>query len=259
MEEKTIDLRILWRVLKQHMVPIISVTIVTAMIGFVLAYFIIPKQYTSESLMYVENSANKNEDSSININDINVAQKLVNTCQILFTSNYMLNELSDSIGNAYTTGELSKMIKISSVNSTEILKISIISESPENSYKISKKFVELSQKEFMRVIKSGSIEVVSNPTTPVSHTYPSTTQFTLIGMLIGLAVSYIVCLIIEILDIRVKPDDDLAQLYGVPVFAEIMDFLSSDKSKYKYSKYSHYSNDKTGDKDSSSSDDVDED
>ena len=44
----------------------------------------------------------------------------------------------------------------------------------------------------------------------------------------------------EILDIRVKDDDDLAQIYGIPVFAEIVDFMSADKSGYKYSKYGKY-------------------
>ena len=35
----------------------------------------------------------------------------------------------------------------------------------------------------------------------------------------------------------IKPTDDLMQIYGIPVFAEIMDFELSDKGSYKYSSY----------------------
>lgn len=240
MDEQTIDLKVLLKVLTEHLIPIIISTIVAGIIGFFLAFCIIPKEYTAEALMYVENSAGKTDESAININDINAAQKLVNTCQILFTSEYILGELSDSIDNAYSAKELSEMITIQSVNSTEVLSISVVSKSANNSKIIADKLVSLSEKEFMRVIKTGSIEVVSAASLPKSHTFPSVPMFTAVALLIGLAGSYFVFLIMEILDIRVKDDDDLAQIYGIPVFAEIVDFMSVDKSGYKYSKYGKY-------------------
>ncbi len=242
MEEQTIDLKVLLKVLTEHVVPIVISTVAAAVAGFFLAFCIIPKQYTAEALMYVENSAAKTDESAININDINAAQKLVNTCQILFTSEYILTELSNSIDNAYTVSELSEMITIQSVNSTEILSISVVSGNPNNSKIIADKLVALSETEFMRVIKTGSIEVVSAATLPKSHTFPSVPLFTVAGFFIGFIGAYFVCLIMEILDIRVKDDDDLAQIYGIPVFAEIVDFMSADKSGYKYSKYGKYNN-----------------
>ena len=247
MEEQTIDLKVLLKVFTEHVIPIIISTVLAAVVGFFLAFSIIPKEYTSEALMYVENTAAKSDDSAININDINAAQKLVNTCQILFTSDYILGQLSEQTGSVYTISELKEMITIQSVNSTEVLSITVVSKSPAISKEIADKLVALSEIEFMRVIKTGSIEVVSAATLPKSHTFPSVPMFTAVAFLIGFAGSYFVCLIMEILDIRVKDDDDLAQIYGIPVFAEIVDFMSADKSGYKYSKYgkySHYSSDR---------------
>lgn len=239
-QEQTIDLRNLLMVLKKHIVFILIAAVACGVISFLISAFVIEKQYTSEALLYVENSANKSDDSAININDINAAQKLVNTCQILFTSDYMLMQLSEALPQFnYTIDDYAKMITIESVNSTEILKISVVTISPDISKEIADKLVELSQREYMRIIKNGSIEVVSNAIYPEKHTFPNDTVFAIVGFLIGLFGSYFIYFIIELLDTKVKPDDDLAKIYGIPVFAEIMDFLAVSKTDYKYS-YSGY-------------------
>lgn len=234
--EQSIDLRVLLKVLRDHLLPIAAATLIAAAIGFILSALIIPKQYTSEALMYVENNSD-NTGSSLNINDINAAQKIVNTCQILFTSNDVLSELSNSF-DSYSVGQLRDMVVIESVNSTEVLRISVTSLDPQTSADMAWRMVELSISEFQRVLENGSIKMVSSPQVPRSHTFPSIPQFTVIGMLIGMVVSYVVFLIIELIDVKVKPGDDLMQMYGIPVFAEIMDFEISDKGSYKYHYYS---------------------
>lgn len=240
-QEQTIDLRVLLKVLLEHLIPIIAVTLAAAAIGFSLAKFVIPKEYTSEALMYVENSTNKQEDTNLSINDINVAQKLVNTCQIIFKSNKLLGDLSTALNGEYSAEELKKMIDVQSVNSTEVLKVSVKAGSPDAAYRVAKKFTELAKVEFIRVIETGSIRDVDPAREPTNHTYPSTMRFTLIAALIGLVGTYFIFLIIELLDTKVKPEDDLTSLYDLPVFAEILDFESAGRSGYKYGKYGRYS------------------
>ena len=242
-QEQTIDLRDLLKVLKENIIVIILVTLACGIAGFALSNFVVEKRYVSEALLYVENSANKSDDSAININDITAAQKLVNTCQILFTSDKKLNQLSEELPDlGYSAAQYSKMITVSSVNNTEVLKIAVETNSPEKSKIIADKVVELSIDEYHRVIKNGSIEVVSEAILPKSHTFPSNTIFTAVGLLLGFFVTYFIFLLIELFDTKVKAEDDLAKRYDIPVFAEIMDFLSADKanSKYRYHDYNGY-------------------
>ena len=239
-QEQSIDLRVLLKVLTEHLIPIAVVTVVAAVIGFSLASFVVPKQYVSSALMYVENSTSKSEDSAINSTDITAAQKLVSTCQILFTSDRIMKELSDSLGNKYSAGALKSAVSIGSVNNTEVLRIQAETKDPNDSYDIVNNLLRLSTDEFKRIIKGGSIETVSEPAVPRSHSYPSVPRFTMIGALIGFALAYVLFLIMELLDIKVKPDDDLAQIYDIPVFAEILDFETAGKHGYKYYKYKKY-------------------
>ncbi len=236
-QEETIDLRVLLKIFVSHMYTIIAITLVAAIIGFLLAYFVVPKRYTSEALMYVESSSSKSIDSTININDINAAQKLVNTCEILFTSEYVFGELSEHLNGRYTKEQLGKMVKIESVNNTEIFRISIISGNPTDSYDIANELITLATNEFRRVIKGGSIETVSMPTLPEKHTFPSAVTFTIVGGMIGFLIIYVFFLMLELLDTKLKPDDDLTAIYDLPVFAEILDFTATDKSGHKYADY----------------------
>ncbi len=240
--EQTIDLRVLLKVLKDRLLPIAASALIAAALGFMLSAVIIPKQYTVEARLFVENSVDNSSNSSININDINAAQKIVTTCQVLFTSDRVLGDLK-SVFDDYTINELKDMIVIEAVDSTEILRIAVTTLDPQTSVDMVSKLVELSINEFERVIKNGSIIPIypdaEHPLeAPLSPSFPSIPMFSVVGLFIGLVVSYIVFLIIEMIDIKVKPGDDLMQMYGIPVFAEIMDFELSDKSSYKYKYYS---------------------
>ena len=156
-ENNELDLGYLWNVLKKHAVVICLVSFICAAAAYFFTDYCIEKKYESKALLYVENNNKSNE--SVNINDITAAQKLVNTCQILFKSNTVLTKLIDELDLIYDKETLNEMITARSVNSTEVLELSVESADPMEAQKIVNKLVEIAEDEFSRVIKSGSIEV----------------------------------------------------------------------------------------------------
>lgn len=232
--ELELDLKSLWNIFANHFKPILLVTLVVTVCAFLYSAYLIPKQYVSTALLYVENKQNTTD--TVNINDISAAQKLVTTCQILFTSSTVLQDVSDELHLEYTVGELKKMVTVQSVNSTEVMKIETMSNDPVEAAEITNKLVELSREEFNRVIRSGSIEIVEYANPDYKPAAPSVRNYTLIGFMAGLILMYGIFFLIEILDVRVKPDDDLYDLYKIPVFAEILDFEAVAKGEVKYGK-----------------------
>ncbi|MDE5991686.1 MAG: hypothetical protein K2G87_01410, partial [Oscillospiraceae bacterium] len=106
--EEVIDLGYLFRILKKHLFFILLIGAVCGTAAFLFSEFAIEKRYQSSALLYVENSQQISE--SVNINDINAAQKLVNTCQIIFKSGTMMENLIANLDLPYTKGELNGMI-----------------------------------------------------------------------------------------------------------------------------------------------------
>ena len=230
--EETLDLGYLFGVLKKHLVMIIIIGVLCGIAGFSVAAFLIPKKYESHAMLYVENSQQNSE--SVNINDINAAQKLVNTCQIIFKSGTIMDNLIANLNLPYTKKQLDGMITASSVNGTEVMKISVECNDPKEAHEIVNELVELSKIEFSRVIKSGSIEVIDFGEVNTTPSSPNVMLITFAAAVLGVAIAYVMVLINDMFDVAIKPDDNIAQLYDVPVFAEINDFESASSTKYGY-------------------------
>ena len=52
----------------------------------------------------------------------------------------------------------------------------------------------------------------------------SNTKNMLIGAAIGLIASCLISILIELIDTTIKSEDDIQDIYGIPIFAEIPDF-----------------------------------
>ena len=106
--EDTLDLSYLFDILKKHFIAILIAGIFCCGAAFALSSFVIEKKYTSRAVLYVEN--NQQSSESVNINDINAAQKLVNTCQIIFKSSSVMDKLIENLDLPYTKEQLNEKI-----------------------------------------------------------------------------------------------------------------------------------------------------
>ena len=231
--EKEYDLLSLINILLRHCVAIIFVTLLASCISYFIASQIIPKQYSSTAKLYVENKAVSGEATTVN--DITVAQKLVNTCSIIFKSDSIMNELAADSAINYSTSELKSMISVSSINSTEVMEIKVVCSDPLMANYIASYMVDLCMEKYREIIASGNISVVDDASYSETPTSPNVFLNTLFGTFVGFVFICGCILAKELLDKRVKPGDDLTEMYNIPVFADIMDFESkTTKAKYAY-------------------------
>jgi len=235
--EEVLDLGYLFRILKKHLIFVILVGILCGAAAFMFSEFVMTKKYESSALLYVENSQQSSE--SLNINDITAAQKLVNTCQIIFKSSTIMENLIANLDLPYTKEQLNNMITAQSVNSTEVMQLVVETNDPQESERIVNELVRLSNIEFLRVIESGSLKIIDYGEIDTRPSFPNVPLITIAGLLVGLIIAYIIVFVREMLDVAVKHDDNLAKLYGIPVFAEITDFVTASEMKYGYSKYGY--------------------
>lgn len=234
-EDDVIDLGYIFTVLKKHILFIVLISLICGIASFCVAQFFLEKKYESKALLYVENTTQKTE--SVNVNDITAAQKLVNTCEIIFKSDTVLEELKNDLNLSYSVSDLNNMISVSSVNSTEVMEVVVETNSAEESQEIVNKLLDLYGKEFKRVIKSGSLEIIDYGKLSSSPSYPNVTKVTLIGVLIGAVVACGIVIVAALLDVTVKADDNLAKIYDVPVFAEVTDYAIKTSDGKHYSAY----------------------
>lgn len=232
--EKEIDLLSVVRLLMKHIVVIVLVTFLSGIAALIISTQFISKQYTSKAQLYVENKSD-DKQSGVNVNDINAAQKLATTCVIIFKSNTVMNELAKDSEIPYSPGALGSMISVAAVNNTEVMEIKVTCGDPSQAHYIADKMLSICMKRYKEIIQSGSISIVDEATFSNQPTSPNVMVNTFIGLMAGFVVSCLLLLVRDILDKRVKPADDLAEMYSIPLFAEIMDFEAKGTKTSGYS------------------------
>lgn len=205
------------------------IVLISFIIGGVLAFsytqFFISPVYVSKGTLYVNNKGipgmMPNVETNINANDLSVALKLVDTYTVILKSNRFMEIVSEKIDLPYTYNQLRDMVSLKGVNETEVLEVSVAAGNPEHAKMIAQAVLENSKAEIVRVVEAGSVKIVDDASTPISPSSPNKRANTLIGMILGIVISVGLMLIVELLDVSVKNEEDLVINYGIPVVGSI--------------------------------------
>lgn len=232
-----IDLLILWSIFVKNFKAIIAITILTTVLGFVLSNYIIDPKYTAKTKVIVQMNYDT-ENAAQELNAISAAQKMIENCKIIFTSDAVTLELVDRLENQLNEEQLKNMISISSENQTNFFYVSVTSKSPELSATIANLLTEIGTTQSENVLKNSTISTLDNARIPEESSSPSVRNYTLIGFAMGLFASFFAFVVIELLDNKVKGMDDLSSLYQIPLLADIPDLNAKTKENYRYAKES---------------------
>ena len=205
------------RAFAEHIIPILAAGIAAAGRGFLLAVLIIPKTFVSEAVLYVRDTG-----------DTDGTRGLAETCRSVIYSDHVLDALGDSSGNVYTRETLGKMIKTGATSNPRELRVSVEAGSARESYELADELVKLSVSAITRIIGEDTVGTVRAPTYPETHSFPDTALFTVAAAAAGLVTVYIIFLVREVTDTRLRPGDDIPEMYGLPELARIPDFWTSE-------------------------------
>ena len=186
---------------------------------FVVAVLISPT-YESCATFYVYNNSGSDSGNHVSAGDLQAASDLAATYSEILESNSVqtavLNQL-DGDSNI-TQAKLKRMVQVSVVSGTQIIKVVVSSSDPEFSCKVANAFIQVAPTEIVRITKAGGVEIVDRPTVPTEKTAPHTAFDTLIGAVIGVIVACIVIIVREVSDTTVYLTEDVS---GVTVLGEI--------------------------------------
>lgn len=224
-DEKTIDLAAIFFCLLDRVWIIILVALISAVTVGIYTKIAVNEKYTSAAVMYVQNKDTDN-NTAISQGDISAAASLVTVCQEIFTSDRMIDIVQNGLkqnGYVYTNDELRQMVSITSPNNNSVMTVNAISDRPEVSQLVAQLVVSNADKVFREIVKAGTVETISAATYPDKPSSPNVVKNMLIGFLAGFVIICGVFVVRYLCDKKIKPQDDLLELYGIPVFAEIMD------------------------------------
>ena len=218
-DEETIDLLELFGMLWQHIFQILICTVVGAAVAFGVTKFLMVPQYESSAMMIV----NTRQDANANVtsDQINSATKLVETYSIIVKSDTVLSRVIEDLGLNLNYGELKDKVTVKSVNSTQVMEISVEDADPAAAQIICQIITQVCPELIKDAVEAGSVKLISAASTPVQPVSPNTLKNTAVGALLGLVACAGVLVLRMLLNNKINNDADVQKYLDLPVLGVI--------------------------------------
>ena len=215
---------------------IVLSALIAAVVGFCISAFTIAPLYSSQIMLYINNSSVSLGSTSLRISaaDLSASQSLVKPYGVILNNRTTLEKVIEKAGVPYTYGQLSSMITTSSVNETEVMRVTVTSTDPYEATKIANCIAEVLPTRISEIIEGCSMEVIDAAVPNTHKISPSITRYTAQGFIIGFFIASAILAVIAIMDDTIHDEDYIINRYDYPLLAVIPDLSSTDSNKYGY-------------------------
>ena len=192
-----------------------------ALVMLLVSMQFITPQYRVNVTFYVNNSRNNQPVESISSQSLSASQQLVNTYINIIQSETVMGKVAENLHNDLTTKELKEMVTASQTNDTELFQVFVTSPDPAEAVHIANVIADVAPGQLEYFVEGSSTKVIDRAQLPEKPYSPSVKRNVEIGALAGLVLSLLVITVVHLLDVRVKEESDLTELFTYPVLGQI--------------------------------------
>ncbi len=228
-ENEVIDLTEILSAVRQHLLELIFVTLAAALIGFTASKFLMNPKYDSSALMIV----NTRQDVNANVtsDQINSATKLVSTYSIIIKSDTVLQQVIDNLGLNLTYAKLNKRVTVAAVDDTQVMKITVQSDSPEWARQVCEQIITVAPDVIKEAVEAGSVKVISNPSLATEPVSPNIMKNTMLAAAVGFVLVIGIIVLQVLLDNKINTEEDVTKYLDMTVLGVIPQYDQGGKKE----------------------------
>ena len=223
MEE--IDLRELFNIFWSKKLQIFLFIFIFMIIGAVYSIGLkLPLYSSSTSLVLAmadTNEKKKDSEEAITATDITLNSKLVSTYSELIKSKKVLRQVVSNLQIDENVDSLKNKIKVSSVQDTEVIKITVTHENPTYAAKIANEITKVFSKEVNELYKINNVYIVDEAEVQNSPSNINHIKDIILFGMIGLVISSAYVFVLNMLDNTIKSSEDIENQFNIPVLVTI--------------------------------------
>ncbi len=230
--EETIELRELFEIILKRKWLIVVITVIALIIGSVYSIYMVTPMYKSDTTLMVNGSKGLSASdiaASFDLGSINLSQKLVVTYGEIVKSRIVMEQVIERLELDLTYAELMRKTTSQQVGSTEILRISVEDQNPEQAALIANTISDVFVKEVMRILKVNNVETIDVAIPSENPFNIKTTLNIAIATVLGVMLSVFLSFLMEYMDQTIKTEKDVEKHLGLPVVGVIPDFAQAAK------------------------------
>lgn len=228
-ENEVIDLTEILSAVRQHLLELIFVTLAAALVGFTASKFLMTPKYDSYALMIV----NTRQDVNANVtsDQINSATKLVSTYSIIFKSDTVLQQVIDNLGLNLTYAQLNKRVTVAAVDDTQVMKITVQSDSPEWARQVCEQIITVAPDVIKEAVEAGSVKVISNASLATEPVSPNIKKNTMLAAAVGFVLVIGIIVLQVLLDNKINTEEDVTKYLDMTVLGVIPQYDQGGKKE----------------------------
>ena len=236
MEE--LDLKELFQMFWNKKIYILLITLIFIVIGIIYTIGFVTPIYTSSTTLVLAASDKTTEankpTSTITTTDVTLNSKLVETYRVILQTNDVLREVISNLGINISEEEIKNNITVSSVENTEVIKISVNNQNATNAAKITNEIAKVFSKKVGEIYNINNVYVLDEAEVSTNPSNINHTKDIVIFALIGIVISVMYVLVANMLDTTIKTQEDIEKAIKIPVLATIPIYnLEMEKLKKK--------------------------
>ena len=228
MEE--IDLKELFEFIKKKIGLLITITVVICLLGCIYGLFIqkpMYKSYTTIILGGNETTASQ----TITQSDITLNKNLVDTYAEIVKSRRVLEQVIAELDLEETYEELSNKISVSSVNNTEIIKITVADSNPIEAKNVANVTANFFSKEVVKLYNMNNVHVLDEANEANEPYNINIPKQVIIYFFIGIIIALSILFIIFYFDRTIKSVEQVEQKIKLPILGGVEEYKKGGKRK----------------------------
>ena len=194
------------------------------------AYFVTP-MYQAGVTIYVNNVKSGQQVEYISGSNLTASQQLVSTYVNIIRSDTVLEKVADSIGMDMSASDIRKIMSASQVDETELFDVYISHSDPEMAAYIANAVAKVAPGEIENFVEGSSTKIIDYAKVPESPYTPSYSKNIMMGAAVGIVLIVAILTIRDLLDVRIKKEEDLLEISDLPVLGRIPVFTSGKGQK----------------------------
>ncbi|MDD6468088.1 MAG: Wzz/FepE/Etk N-terminal domain-containing protein [Erysipelotrichaceae bacterium] len=222
--EEYIDLLELAQTLLRKAWIILLIGFICGAAGYLYSTFIATPLYNASAMMIV----NSGERDYVTQDQLNSAKTLAKAYNVIITSDTVMDQVISNLRMKDTYDETVHNIEVTSVDDTQIIKISVTATDPQIALRVCREITNVAPEVIVRIVKAGSVELVSKASTSGNPVSPRIGRNTALGFLLGVVLTSGVVVIITLTDNKVKGENEFKQL-DLPLLGVIPNYENGGK------------------------------
>ena len=227
-----IDLKTIAKVLLKRIWIILLCAALVGSATLVYTINFVAPRYKASVTMYVNNNSSK-DNKYVSSSDLAVALRLVATYVNIIKSDRVLERVIDDTGLMLKTEKVRSMISAEPEGETEMFRVTVTSTNPQMSADIANTIAKVAPEVIAEIVEGSSAKIIDAARVPQYRSSPNYTISAVAGALAGGFLAALVFILMHMLDVRIKSEEDLKNISDVPVLGVIPNLTNDAKNAGK--------------------------